>query len=127
MVLWFEPQYKELSSVFGTTGDRVHSARALPPIRRLIDLTSLRSERQQWPSVGLRHQVKCINLIFDLFFRESKLFSLKNVWIASAVITFIHLEDFSIKIMHVKQEFVVKEWTMVSQMPKANTRLPQHH
>jgi len=61
-------QYKELPSMFGTMRDRVQSARAFPPIRRLIGLASLRSERQQWRPVALRHQVKWINIIFDLFF-----------------------------------------------------------
>jgi len=51
---------------------------------------------------------------FDIqsIFRESKQFSLKNVWIASVVIMFIQLEDFNIKIMNAKQKFVVNQWTI---------------
>jgi len=34
------------------------------------------------------------------------------VWIASAVIMFIHLEDCNNKIMNAKQKFVVNQWTI---------------
>jgi len=108
------PQYKELPSMFGTTGDCVHSVRAFPPIRRLIGLTSLRSERQQWRCVGLRHQVKWINLIFDLFFVKVNGFHWKMCGL-SLLSLFRHLEDCDIEIMHAKQTFVVNQWTKVSQ------------
>ena len=35
------------------------------------------------------------------------------MWISSAVIMFIHIEDCDIKRMNAKQKFVVNQWTIV--------------